>query len=187
MTGPDVERLVALSAEGKRGSGYLLMPDLLLTAGHCVGSQDSAVTVRKYSRHEGGYELSDERRTFRVAVEGTAEIDFALLKSTTDEPFEMGHDGRCDESRLGRLVGEEPVPAQSLGFPRSGGGGGRREAMDERGGRSGIRPSAHGFEAPSEAAELPDPGRGLHRRSAARHFGAACRVRLCSAGITWWV
>ena len=37
MTGLDAERLVSLSADGRRGSGYLLTPGLVLTAGHCVG------------------------------------------------------------------------------------------------------------------------------------------------------
>ncbi|MBT2365696.1 trypsin-like peptidase domain-containing protein [Streptomyces sp. ISL-10] len=118
MTGLDAECLVSLSAEGKRGSGYLLTPDLILTAGHCVGPKDSSATVRKYSRHEGSYELSDER-TFRVAVNGAEEFDFALLESSTDDPFQMGQGGRCGEVRLGRLVGEDAVSAQALGFPRS--------------------------------------------------------------------
>lgn len=120
MTGLDAERLVSLSAEGKRGSGYLLTPDLVLTAGHCVGSKGSTVTVRKYSRRAGSYELPDERHAFLVAVKGNTELDFALLQSTTDDPFRTERDGRRDEVRLGRLVGEEAVAAQALGFPRSG-------------------------------------------------------------------
>ncbi|WP_369173869.1 trypsin-like serine protease [Streptomyces sp. R28] len=120
MTGLDAERLVSLSAEGKRGSGYLLTPDLVLTAGHCVGSKGSAVTVRKYSRREGSYELPDDRQTFLVAVNTGAELDCALLASTVDDPFRTGQGGRGDEVRLGRLVGDDAVPAQALGFPRSG-------------------------------------------------------------------
>ncbi|MBT2416571.1 trypsin-like peptidase domain-containing protein [Streptomyces sp. ISL-22] len=120
MTGLDAERLVSLSADGKRGSGYLLTPDLVLTAGHCVGSKGSTVTVRKYSRREGSYELPDDRHAFLVEVKGDAELDFALLRSTTDDPFRTARGGRADEVRLGRLVGEEAVSAQALGFPRSG-------------------------------------------------------------------
>ncbi|MDF3145995.1 MULTISPECIES: hypothetical protein [unclassified Streptomyces] len=120
MTGLDAERLVSLSAEGKRGSGYLLTPDLVLTAGHCVGSKGSAVTVRKYCRREGSYELPDDRQTFLVAVKESAELDCALLESTVGDPFRTGQGGRLDEVRLGRLVGEDAVPAQALGFPRSG-------------------------------------------------------------------
>ncbi|MGN9757563.1 hypothetical protein [Streptomyces sp. SD31] len=120
MTGLDAERLVSLSAEGKRGSGYLLTPNLVLTAGHCVGSKGAAVTVRKYCRREGSYELPDDRQTFLVAVKGDAELDCALLESTVDDPFRTGQGGRRDEVRLGRLVGEDAVPAQALGFPRSG-------------------------------------------------------------------
>lgn len=71
MTGLDAERLVSLSADGRRGSGYLLTPELVLTAGHCVGPKGSAVTARAYTRHEGSYDLSQERHTFRVAVRET--------------------------------------------------------------------------------------------------------------------
>lgn len=120
MTGLDAERLVSLSADGKRGSGYLLAPDIVLTAGHCVGSKGSDVAVRKYSRCKRSYVLSDEARTFRVEVEGSADLDFALLKSIEEDPFRTGQDRHRDEVRLGRLVGEEAVPAQALGFPRSG-------------------------------------------------------------------
>lgn len=120
MTGVDAERLVSVSAEGGRGSGYLLLPNLVLTAGHCVGAEESAVEVRKYSRYGGNYELSTDERTFRVAVDGGEESDFALLRSTADDPFRTDRSGRCEEVGLGRLVGEEAVPAQALGFPRSG-------------------------------------------------------------------
>ncbi|MFF4250252.1 trypsin-like peptidase domain-containing protein [Streptomyces sp. NPDC001663] len=120
MTGLDAERLVSLSVDGKRGSGYLLAPDTVLTAGHCVGSKGSDVAVRKYTRCKRSYALSDEQRTFRVEVKGNGGLDFALLKSTEDDPFGTGQDRRSDEVRLGRLVGEEAVLAQALGFPRSG-------------------------------------------------------------------
>ncbi|MEU6257865.1 serine protease [Streptomyces sp. NPDC047043] len=119
MTGLDAERLVSLSVDGKRGTGYLLAPDIVLTAGHCVGSKGSDVAVRKYSRCGRSYELSDQKRVFRVEVRGNADLDFALLKSIEDDPFRTGLDVRRDEVRPGRLVGEEAVPAQALGFPRS--------------------------------------------------------------------
>ncbi|MFI1067094.1 hypothetical protein ACH4TC_35075 [Streptomyces spororaveus] len=118
MTGLDAERLVSLSAD-ERGSGYLLTPDLVLTAGHCVGMRDSTATVRKYVRRGGGYDLSDEPHTFTVVAKGTQDTDFALLTSTTADPFGTGSLDRYVEVRLGRLVGEEAVPAQTLGFPRS--------------------------------------------------------------------
>ncbi|MEV7688833.1 trypsin-like peptidase domain-containing protein [Streptomyces bungoensis] len=120
MTGPDAERLVSLAAGGRRGSGYLLTPELVLTAGHCVGPEGSEVTVRKYARTDGGYELPAERHTFLVRVRGDDELDYALLGSTTADPFRTGRDGRCGDVRWGRLVGEDAVAAQALGFPRSG-------------------------------------------------------------------
>ncbi|MEV7738904.1 trypsin-like peptidase domain-containing protein [Streptomyces sp. NPDC088921] len=119
MTGLDAERLVSLSADGRRGSGYLLTPELVLTAGHCVGPKGSAVTARAYTRHEGSYDLSQERHTFRVAVWGDEEPDYALLESTADHPFRTARDGPSGEVRLGRLIGEGAVTAQALGFPRS--------------------------------------------------------------------
>ena len=119
MTGLDAERLVSLSADGRRGSGYLLTPGLVLTAGHCVGPKDSAVTVRAYARQEGSYDLS-QGHTFRVAARGDAEPDYALLESTADDPFQRASDGPLGEVRLGRLVGEGAVAAQALGFPKSG-------------------------------------------------------------------
>ncbi|MEU5046021.1 hypothetical protein [Streptomyces griseorubiginosus] len=119
MTGLDAERLVSLSADGRRGSGYLLTPGLVLTAGHCVGPKDSTVTVRAYGRHEGSYDLS-QAHTFRVAARGNAEPDYALLESTADDPFQRAPDGPLGEVRLGRLIGEGAVAAQALGFPKSG-------------------------------------------------------------------
>ncbi|MFE3032276.1 trypsin-like peptidase domain-containing protein [Streptomyces canus] len=121
MTGLDAERLVSLSVDGRRGSGYLLTPELVLTAGHCVGPKGSAVTARAYTRHEGSYDLSEERHTFRVAVRGNEETDYALLESTADDPFRTTRDDPSGgEVRLGRLIGDGAVAAQSLGFPRSG-------------------------------------------------------------------
>ncbi|MFI0544369.1 trypsin-like peptidase domain-containing protein [Streptomyces sp. WSLK1-3] len=120
MTGLDAERLVSLTADGRRGSGYLLTPELILTAGHCVGPGGSAVTARAYTRHEGSYDLSRERHTFRVAVRGDGEPDYALLESTADDPFRTARDGPAGEVRLGRLTGEGAVAAQALGFPKSG-------------------------------------------------------------------
>ncbi|MFF7169337.1 trypsin-like peptidase domain-containing protein [Streptomyces pseudovenezuelae] len=120
MTGLDAERLVSLSANGRRGSGYLLTPELILTAGHCVGPKGSEVTARAYARHEGSYDLSEERHTFRVAVRGDEEPDYALLESTADDPFRTAQDGPSGEVRLGRLIGEGAVAAQALGFPKSG-------------------------------------------------------------------
>ncbi|MFD9434273.1 hypothetical protein [Streptomyces sp. NPDC060002] len=120
MTGLDAERLVSLAADGRRGSGYLLTPELVLTAGHCVGPEGSAVTARAYARHEGSYHLSEERHTFRVAVRGDEEPDYALLESTADDPFRTGRDSPSAEVRLGRLIGEGAVAAQALGFPKSG-------------------------------------------------------------------
>ncbi|MFF4632678.1 hypothetical protein [Streptomyces griseorubiginosus] len=119
MTGLDAERLVSLSVDGRRGSGYLLTPGLVLTAGHCVGPKGSAVTVRAYGRHEGSYDLS-QAHTFRVTARGDAEHDYALLESTADDPFRRALDGPLDEVRLGRLIGEGAVAAQALGFPKSG-------------------------------------------------------------------
>ncbi|WP_430379960.1 hypothetical protein [Streptomyces sp. B1-3] len=119
MTGLDAERLVSLSSDGRRGSGYLLTPGLVLTAGHCVGPKGSAVTVRAYGRHEGSYDLS-QPHTFRVTARGDAEHDYALLESTADDPFRRALDGPLDEVRLGRLIGEGAVAAQALGFPKSG-------------------------------------------------------------------
>ncbi|MFF4779908.1 hypothetical protein ACFY3E_01260 [Streptomyces griseorubiginosus] len=119
MTGLDAERLVSLSSDGRRGSGYLLTPGLVLTAGHCVGPKGSAVTVRAYGRHEGSYDLS-QAHTFRVTARGDAEHDYALLESTADDPFRRALDGPLDEVRLGRLIGEGAVAAQALGFPKSG-------------------------------------------------------------------
>ncbi|MGX1364950.1 tetratricopeptide (TPR) repeat protein [Streptomyces canus] len=120
MTGLDAERLVSLTADGRRGSGYLLTPELILTAGHCVGPGGSAVTARAYTRHEGSYDLSRERHTFRVAVRGDGEPDYALLEATADDPFRTARDGPAGEVRLGRLTGEGAVAAQALGFPKSG-------------------------------------------------------------------
>ncbi|RRR78243.1 serine protease [Streptomyces sp. RP5T] len=120
MTGLDAERLVSLTTDGRRGSGYLLTPELILTAGHCVGPGGSAVTARAYTRHEGSYDLSRERHTFRVAVRGDGEPDYALLESTADDPFRTARDGPAGEVRLGRLTGEGAVAAQALGFPKSG-------------------------------------------------------------------
>ncbi|MFF0087865.1 trypsin-like peptidase domain-containing protein [Streptomyces canus] len=120
MTGLDAERLVSLTANGRRGSGYLLTPELILTAGHCVGPTGSAVAARAYARHEGSYDLSEERHTFRVAVRGDEEPDYALLESTADNPFRTARDDPSGEVHLGRLIGEGAVAAQALGFPKSG-------------------------------------------------------------------
>ncbi|MFE5402816.1 hypothetical protein ACFQ9Z_15840 [Streptomyces sp. NPDC056580] len=119
MTGPEIERLISLRAADRRGSGYLLTPEAALTAGHCVGPEGSTVEVRKYSRTNGRYDLP-QAHAFRVVVRETGELDFALLESTSRAPFEPESGGRCGPVRLGRLVGEKAVPAQALGFPRSG-------------------------------------------------------------------
>lgn len=116
MTGLDAERLVSLSADGRRGSGYLLTPELVLTAGHCVGPKGSAVTARAYTRHEGSYDLSQERHTFRVAVRGDEEPDYALLESTAADPFRTARDGPSGEVHLGGSSARAPSPPRHWAF-----------------------------------------------------------------------
>ncbi|MFD9334944.1 trypsin-like peptidase domain-containing protein [Streptomyces sp. NPDC060028] len=121
MIGADAERLVSILLDKTRGSGYLLAPNLVLTAGHCVESEGSEVEVLRFSRDEHGrYDLAASS-AFKVAVKsGPNALDFALLthEGPTSDPLALGGKGR-GEVRLGRLVGEDQVPAQALGFPTS--------------------------------------------------------------------
>lgn len=121
MIGADVERLVSISLNKTRGSGYLLAPNLVLTAGHCVESEGSEVEVLRFNRDEHGrYDLAGIS-TFQVDVKsGPEALDFALLthEGPSPDPLALGGKGR-GEIRLGRLVGEDQVPAQALGFPTS--------------------------------------------------------------------
>src|SRR4051812_40868764 len=121
MIGADAERLVSVLLDNARGSGYLLAPTLVLTAGHCVESEGSEAEVLRFSRDEHGrYDLA-ESSIFKVAVKsGPEALDFALLihEGTAFDPLALYGKGR-GEVRLGRLVGEDKVPAQALGFPTS--------------------------------------------------------------------
>ncbi|OLZ62768.1 hypothetical protein AV521_40770 [Streptomyces sp. IMTB 2501] len=121
MIGADAERLVSVLLDNARGSGYLLAPTLVLTAGHCVESEGSEAEVLRFSRDKHGrYDLA-ESSTFKVAVKsGPEALDFALLihEGTAFDPLALCGKGR-GEVRLGRLVGEDKVPAQALGFPTS--------------------------------------------------------------------
>ncbi|MFD8479970.1 hypothetical protein [Kitasatospora sp. NPDC059673] len=120
MTGLDPELLVSISAGGKRGSGYLLTPNLVLTAGHCVQSAGTTATVRRLCRYaEDRYALMpDEGVAFRVEIKN--DLDFALLTRAEDtDPFAIRNNGWPGDVRLGRLFGKDRVPAQALGFPES--------------------------------------------------------------------
>ncbi|MFD9504158.1 trypsin-like peptidase domain-containing protein [Streptomyces sp. NPDC060035] len=122
MPGLDAERVVSVSVadDGKRGSGYLLTPNLVLTAGHCV-KPGAQVKVRRYARQSGDDKYVLQLScTFEVAAYGDVrEVDYALLTCGDHDPFELRNRGRSSPVKLGRLVGDKPVPAQALGFPRA--------------------------------------------------------------------
>lgn len=145
MTRMNAECLVCVETAEQRGSGYLLAPNLVLTAGHCVESAGTQVEVKRFERHADGLYGLTHPRTFRVEVNGEngspggQKIDFALLTSTDDDPFAIGERTSSDDVRLGRLVGMAAVPAQALGFPRAQVGSSRMNVEDARG---TIRPLA---------------------------------------------
>ncbi|SES49231.1 hypothetical protein SAMN04487983_10776 [Streptomyces sp. yr375] len=139
MTRLNAEYLVCVETTEQRGSGYLLAPNLVLTAGHCVGSEGTLAKVKRFKRHpDGRYDLTDPH-TFQVKVNGEngatgeQEIDFALLSSTDEDPFTVHESTSPDEVRLGRVVGTDAVPAQALGFPRAQIGSNRMNVEDARG------------------------------------------------------
>ncbi|MCX4909193.1 serine protease [Streptomyces sp. NBC_00878] len=148
MTRLNAESLVCVETTEKRGSGYLLAPNLVLTAGHCVEPKGTLVDVKRFKRNaDGRYDLTDPH-TFEVKVHGgnsgnsgnggngasgEQEIDFALLVSADEDPFTVGESASSEEVRLGRLVGTDAVPAQALGFPKAQIGSGRMNVEDARG------------------------------------------------------
>ncbi|MFJ1967183.1 hypothetical protein ACIO93_00765 [Streptomyces sp. NPDC087903] len=139
MTRMNAECLVCVETTEKRGSGYLLAPNLVLTAGHCVEAEGTLVEVKRFKRHaDGRYGLTDPH-LFKVVVSGEnapageREVDFALLASTDEDPFAVCAGTWPEEVRLGRLVGTDAVPAQALGFPRAQIGSGRMNVEDARG------------------------------------------------------
>ncbi|MEU1486445.1 trypsin-like peptidase domain-containing protein [Streptomyces sp. NPDC005752] len=175
MPGLDAERVVSVSVgDGRRGSGYLLTPDLVLTAGHCV-KRGAQVKVRRYAREPGDDKYVLQRAcVFEVAACGDArDLDYALLTCGDHDPFELRNRGRSSPVRLGRLVGDKPVPAQALGFPRAQRDDeGGLNVEDARGTVSPRSGSVSGSRAGSRSAErwnfqidsgtsLPQPGGSL--------------------------
>ncbi|MFF8431701.1 trypsin-like serine protease [Streptomyces sp. NPDC016566] len=120
MTGLDAERVVSVQTSEGRGSGYLLAPGLVLTAGHCVQSAGADVQVARFHRDRDQYRMT-ELQPFQVAVNGqdsATDVDFALLVSAQNNPFPLDENGQASTVLLGRLVGIDQVPVQTLGFPR---------------------------------------------------------------------
>lgn len=108
-TGPELERVAALTGGGRTGSGYLLSPRLVLTAAHVVDGVDqvNVSTVR------GGTELCRV-----VWHRHDPACDAALLLAPRDlVPPDLAH--RPDPVHWARLADSSPIgDCQAMGFPR---------------------------------------------------------------------
>ncbi|GGZ19175.1 NACHT domain-containing protein [Streptomyces poonensis] len=105
--GPVTERLVAVRCGGRRGSGYLLSPRIVLTAAHVV-AQGSDLRVHMPGRHE-------PVRCERVWQREDPSCDAALLLAgeplTDDDPDRAWN-------RWGRVSGIAPLPGcEAIGYP----------------------------------------------------------------------
>jgi hypothetical protein len=103
------------SAGGLHGSGYLLAPGLLLTAGHVVhGLQESRVRLLEANEYGLPAGVGDWQ-TARVAWVGD-DVDLALLAPAAGgAPFREP----VSAAAIARLGGREPVRVDALGFPRA--------------------------------------------------------------------
>jgi tetratricopeptide (TPR) repeat protein len=109
--GPDAARVVQLFApvggggKGKKGSGYLVGSDLVLTAGHVVAAATSACEVRL---------LADEKAyTARLEWSGQGVSDAALLR-IVDKGWQHRD---LEPISFGRLVSDSRAACAAVGFP----------------------------------------------------------------------
>ncbi|MFC8531301.1 hypothetical protein [Nocardia sp. NPDC057227] len=127
MAGPGLakQRVAAISAIGpsgtELGSGYLIGPRTVLTAGHVVPADAERVEL--------GFAGDDRVRQAEVVWSRTGSVDAAVLTLTDPDLPAWLHD--AEPVRFGRFVtGDGVVAADAQGFPRA----------RERGGRRGLEP-----------------------------------------------
>jgi tetratricopeptide (TPR) repeat protein len=121
----DVKRVVYLYSDSadQSGSGYLIARDLVLTAAHCVGPVGTAVEVKALRREPGSASLTlTPKAEFQVEAVSGSHLErsansegFALLSPRGNDPFELGD---IPAVPLGRLAGDDELPAETLGFPQ---------------------------------------------------------------------
>ncbi|MFJ9420400.1 caspase family protein [Streptomyces sp. NPDC101227] len=109
LAGPDPRRAVQVTGAGRRGSGYQVTGDVVLTAAHVV-SEATSVQVRFLTEEGSTRELPGD------LVWENSDSDIALLK-IADDPG-MGGPPLAEVSpvRFGRIT--QPVECEALGFPR---------------------------------------------------------------------
>lgn len=98
----NVAHVTHLIAGSQRGSGYLIAPDLVLTAWHVVATSPDKVGVQV------GIPPNELRTTGQVAwSEPERDIALVRIEGIPDTPF----------TRFGRLEGHASVPVAALGYP----------------------------------------------------------------------
>ncbi|MDX3387241.1 trypsin-like serine protease [Streptomyces niveiscabiei] len=121
MASPDLPRVAFVRSERGTSSGYLVAPQLVLTAAHCVGEVGDGAEVRvlRPGARQGARQAGPAAR-FEVAAlsDGFREtgVDgFALLRASSADPFGLR---TTRPVAWGRLTGTEPLAAETYAFPR---------------------------------------------------------------------
>src|SRR5829696_5828648 len=127
MPGLDPERVVSVysASRGTRGSGYLLRPNIVLTAAHCVGETGDLVEVRPLRRTGSSSFTLADGLSFTVLArassgEGSPSRDLALLKATDADAVDASSRTAAWAAvvpRLGRISGTGSLTATALAFP----------------------------------------------------------------------
>ncbi|MFJ5675696.1 NACHT domain-containing protein [Streptomyces sp. NPDC093097] len=112
--GLDTRRAVQIvttrrASAGRRGSGYQVTGDVVLTAAHVVSG---AVSVRVRFVTEDGVTWDVDAET----VWDDSDVDVALLRISNDPYFARQYTDEVPPVRFGRP--EQPVACEALGFPR---------------------------------------------------------------------